>query len=39
MGPSHVGTGGNEATEQAAKDVLNEEIGNQETYLRKDLMK
>jgi hypothetical protein len=37
--PSHVGIGGSEAVDQAAKDALNEEIGNQEPYLPQDLMK
>jgi ribonuclease HI len=37
--PSHLGIVGNEAADQAAKDALNEDIGNQELYLPKDLMK
>jgi ribonuclease HI len=30
--PSHIGIGGNDAADQAAKDALNEEIRNQEPY-------
>jgi hypothetical protein len=37
--PSLVGIGGNEVADQAAKDVLNEEIGIQEPYPPQDLMK
>jgi hypothetical protein len=37
--PSHVGIVGNKATDQAAKDALNEEIDNQEPYPLQDLMK
>jgi ribonuclease HI len=36
---SHVGIGENEVADQAAKDALNEEIGNQEPYPPQDLMK
>jgi ribonuclease HI len=36
---SHVGIGRNKAADQAAKDALNEEIGNQEPYPLQDLMK
>jgi ribonuclease HI len=37
--PSHVRIGGNEVADQAAKDALNEEIGNQEPYPPQNLMK
>jgi ribonuclease HI len=37
--PSHVEIGGYEAADQAAKDALYEEIGNQDPYQPQDLMK
>jgi ribonuclease HI len=37
--PSHVGIGVNEAADQAAKDALNKEISNEESYSPQDLMK
>jgi hypothetical protein len=37
--PSHVEIGVNEAADQAAKDALNKEISNEESYSPQDLMK